>query len=63
MSRSSSHQTPRGALAPVETLSQYVQRFEAEAAVLGKGMKTALFIQQFRAGLLHKINPRALDIH
>lgn len=27
-------------------------RFEAEAVTLGRGFRTALFIQQFKAGLL-----------
>lgn len=29
-------------------------RFEAEAATLGRGFRTALFVQQFKAGLLPK---------
>jgi hypothetical protein len=31
-----------------------VTRFEAEAATLGRGFRTALFVQQFKAGLLPK---------
>jgi hypothetical protein len=31
-----------------------LQRFEAEAATLGRGFRTALFVQQFKAGLLLK---------
>jgi hypothetical protein len=30
----------------------YLRRFEAEAAAFGRGFKTALFVEQFRAGLL-----------
>jgi hypothetical protein len=30
----------------------YLRRFEAEAAAFGRGFKTALFIEQFKAGLL-----------
>jgi len=29
-------------------------RFEAEAVTLGRGFRTALFVQQFKAGLLPK---------
>lgn len=29
-------------------------RFEVEAATLGRGFRTALFVQQFKAGLLPK---------
>jgi len=31
-----------------------LDRFEAEAATLERGFKTALFVQQFKAGLLLK---------
>lgn len=34
--------------------SSCVTRFEAEAATLGRGFRTALFVQQFKAGLLPK---------
>ncbi|WP_062386688.1 hypothetical protein [Pseudomonas abietaniphila] len=30
----------------------YLRRFEAEATAFERGFKTALFIEQFRAGLL-----------
>ncbi|WP_143490949.1 hypothetical protein [Pseudomonas sp. Bc-h] len=30
----------------------YLRRFEAEAMALERGFKTALFIEQFKAGLL-----------
>lgn len=30
----------------------YLRRFEAEATALERGFKTALFIEQFKAGLL-----------
>jgi hypothetical protein len=30
----------------------YLRRFEAEAAAFGRGFKTALFVEQFKAGLL-----------
>jgi hypothetical protein len=30
----------------------YLRRFETEATALERGFKTALFIEQFRAGLL-----------
>ncbi len=34
--------------------SSCVTRFEAEAATLGRGFRMALFVQQFKAGLLPK---------
>ena len=34
--------------------SSCLTRFEAEAATLGRGFRTALFVQQFKAGLLLK---------
>ncbi len=34
--------------------SSCLTRFEAEAATLGRGFRTALFVQQFKAGLLPK---------
>ncbi|SEQ45477.1 hypothetical protein SAMN03159444_01710 [Pseudomonas sp. NFACC02] len=46
--------TIMGGADPVERPSYdaYLRRFEAEATAFERGFKTALFIEQFRAGLL-----------